>query len=82
MWMHSAQEIDFIELESNQKMNQNSERLMEKKKGVIKSVDSQGFLLVQPAGCASENSIVTLHPDGNSFDLTKNLIFPVDRRRK
>lgn len=78
MWMHTDQKVEFVESDTSTLIDQS---LAEKKCGVIKSVDSQGFLLVE---CNVDNELntVTLHPDGNSFDLIQNLIYPVDRKPK
>ena len=41
------------------------------KEGKIMSLDGDGFLLVE-----LENKLVSVHPDGNSFDMLQGLIFP------
>uniref|UniRef100_A0ACB8FIG9 Uncharacterized protein n=3 Tax=Sphaerodactylus townsendi TaxID=933632 RepID=A0ACB8FIG9_9SAUR len=38
----------------------------------IVGIDDSGFLLVQEEG----KDVVTVHPDGNSFDMLRNLIIP------
>ena len=41
------------------------------KEGTIMSLDGDGFLLVE-----LENNLVSVYPDGNSFDMLQGLIFP------
>lgn len=38
----------------------------------IVGIDDSGFLQVQEEG----KDVVTVHPDGNSFDMLKNLLIP------
>lgn len=41
----------------------------------IVGLDDSGFLLVHQEG----GEVVTVHPDGNSFDMLRNLIIPKQR---
>ena len=41
------------------------------KKGVVVGIDEYGYLVVK---LSENNKHVTLQPDGNSFDMMKNLI--------
>uniref|UniRef100_A0A182QK98 BPL/LPL catalytic domain-containing protein n=1 Tax=Anopheles farauti TaxID=69004 RepID=A0A182QK98_9DIPT len=60
-WLHQDAEISMIGAEG------------ESLQGTIVGIDEYGFLLVkkQPSG-----EIVTVHPDGNSFDMMQGLIVP------
>ena len=42
-------------------------------RGVVKSLDPEGFLAVQ---LIPDGKIVSVHPDGNSFDMMQGLIQP------
>ena len=54
MWMHTDQKVEFVESDTSTLIDQS---LAEKKCGVIKSVDSQGFLLVE---CNVDNELNTV----------------------
>ncbi len=66
LWMHSDQKV-FYQKSEGTVINP------DKLEGVVKSVDNEGFLLVENAN----RQLIRLHPDGNSFDLTHKLIYPV-----
>lgn len=57
-WMHSGQKVKM--------KSDNSEDLQE---GIIEGVDDQGYLLVRN----SDGCVLSVHPDGNRFDLLHNL---------
>lgn len=59
-WLHSDTEVNVKQTDTDIK------------KVKIKGIDSSGYLLVE----ASEGEELTVHPDGNSFDMMEGLIVP------
>ncbi|XP_040570847.1 biotin--protein ligase [Lepeophtheirus salmonis] len=64
-WLHGAQNV--------QLMNSNTEL---KEKGIIRHLDQYGFLIVE----TEKSYKISVHPDGNSFDMVKGLIIPKSQR--
>ena len=59
-WIHSGEEIKLVDNQSERTVR-------------IEGLDSEGYLLVKDL---SDGSSVSLHPDGNRFDIMRNLIIP------
>eukprot|EP00096_Caligus_rogercresseyi_P016380 TRINITY_DN9021_c0_g1_i1.p1 TRINITY_DN9021_c0_g1~~TRINITY_DN9021_c0_g1_i1.p1 ORF type:complete len:182 (+),score=53.36 TRINITY_DN9021_c0_g1_i1:191-736(+) len=60
-WIHDDQNVKLLNMESKSF-----------ECGVIKGLDPFGFLVVE----TERKGRVTVHPDGNSFDMVKGLILP------
>ncbi|XP_054162986.1 uncharacterized protein LOC128960863 [Oppia nitens] len=60
LWIHSDQVIKLIDNDIERKVN-------------VEGLDDDGYLLVKDL---SDGTILSLHPNGNRFDLMRNLIIP------
>lgn len=66
LWLHSEQEVQVQVQDSKQSI----------KSGVVSGIDEYGYLkvVISEGGDASEE--LSVHPDGNSFDMLRGLILP------
>lgn len=62
LWLHSDAEVNIEDREGN------------KKRAKIMGIDDYGYLKVQELGDGKASEAV--HPNGNSFDMLRGLIFP------
>lgn len=65
-WLHENQPVKVKEDESETEHE-----------GVIKGIDEFGFLLVK---LINDEHVISVQPDGNSFDMMKGLIYPKMRQ--
>lgn len=63
-WIHGGQEVT---VKTDEESNEGAFE------AVVEGLDEWGFLLVRNK---SSGDLVTVHPDGNSFDMMRGLIFP------
>lgn len=61
LWLHSEQEVQVQDSKQS------------KKSGIVSGIDEYGYLKVVLSGGDEELSV---HPDGNSFDMLRGLILP------
>lgn len=62
IWLHTDVEVNIADRDGN------------KKRAKILGIDEYGYLKVQELGSGKVSDVV--HPNGNSFDMLRGLIFP------